>query len=258
MKRATARKPAAQTAASSVAAIIAAAPDLLDPYADPIDWGTEGGPSNGITLAPPIDWQEGDPSYIPTYALEAPAPAALALVPKRKLSLVDRLEETQSIYETLAGLDEAEIDDEARTELTAMLVDSITGTKAKIDGSCRVLSQLESSVALAKAEAARCTARAKSLQGQLERLETYLLTALQRTPDKRLEGHTSAIALRLNPAKLVIDDAGSIPIEYWRTPPPPPPPDAVPDNTAIKLALKLNPLAVAGCRLVQGERLVRS
>ena len=53
----TARKPATQTAAQ----IIAAAPDLFDPYApdddplqpDPINWSDE--VTNGISLAPSID-----------------------------------------------------------------------------------------------------------------------------------------------------------------------------------------------------------
>jgi hypothetical protein len=249
--------------ASAVLAILESAPDLLDAYAsDPIEWGTEGGPSNGITLAPPVDWHEGDPSFIPTYKLEpvaeAPAPPALALVPKR--SLIDRLEDTQAIYETLAGLDDADLDGEAREELAAMLTESVSGTKAKIDGSCWVLSQYESSIVLAQAEAARCTKRALSLAKQKENLESYLLMAIRRSGGKKLEGHTSAISMKLNPAKLVIDDEDGIPIQFWRTPEPPPPPHPlpIPDNTAIKLALKLDPAAVPGCRLVQGERLSRS
>jgi hypothetical protein len=255
---------------TSICAILSNSPDLLDPFAGPIEWRE---PTNGIEVVPPLDWHEGDPSLIPTYALEpgdrqyanlseAATPAArlvpgLAIVPKRK-SLLDHIGDTDAIYDALEGLNAEDLDEDAREELSRMLIASITGTKTKIDSMCSVLAAFEAAEAAAKVECERSAKRVKYFVSQRERLEGFGLFVLTTKGLKRIDGNTSSISVRVCPAKLVIENERLIPAEFLRWPDAPPPPPAVPDNAIIKAALKLDPGAVPGCRLVQREKLYRS
>ncbi len=179
----------------------------------------------------------------------------IALVPQRH-TLVDHMADVDAILDTLAGLDDETLTDEARDELSAMLNRAVSGTKAKIDSTARVLANLEAAEAAAKAEAARLDARAKYFSRQQERLTDYLKAVMTASNLTRLEGHTSGIALRLNPPAVVPDAsvAGPLAPEFVR--PPKPMPWEI-DKNSIKAAIGAG-REVPGFATARASRLVRS
>lgn len=174
--------------------------------------------------------------------------------PPPKKTLRDQLSDVDAIANTIEALDAEDLTDEARSELAAMLMDAIAGTKRKIDNATSALAMFEHWETAATAEATRLQLRAKRFFRRRERLEGYLVATLEASNLTKIEGETSAIALRLNPAKVVIDDATKISHEFLRYPEPPPP---EPDKTAIKAALKAK-RTVPGAHLERGKKLVRS
>jgi hypothetical protein len=182
------------------------------------------------------------------------AAAALTLVPARH-SLVEYIGDVEAIISTLDTLDDL-ADTDSIDELSRMLVDAISGTKAKIDSSCRVLASFDSAEAAAKAERDRLDARAKYFARQRERLEAYLLRALSLAGVPKMDGNTSSIAVRLNPASTVPDAtvAGPLAPEFVRPPKPSP---WEPDKTAIKGAIAAG-REVPGWSTSRAAKLVRS
>jgi Siphovirus Gp157 len=179
---------------------------------------------------------------------------ALALVPKR-FSLYEHVRDVEGIADLVEALDAAgELTPQTQEQLEHALCAAIAGTKEKIDRTTCVLAQFEAAEAAAKTERDRLDVRAKYFARQRERLEDYCMAVLTASKLPRIDGNTSSISVRKNPAKLVIDDAMEIPWEYMTLPEPPP---AEPDNAAIKAALK-NGVEVSGARLVQTSRMVRS
>ena len=163
---------------------------------------------------------------------------ALALVPRP--SFADHIAEVEYIVSLVDLLDQAEeLTPERYEELQQDLIGAIAGTKAKVDDTARALAFFEAQAAAAKAEEQRLRARREYFERQKDRLESYVLAAL---------------AARLNPPSVAIEEGADIPARFLRVPPCPAP---VPDKTAIKDALKSGE-AVPGCRLVQTERLVRT
>jgi hypothetical protein len=69
----------------------------------------------------------------------------------------------------------------------------------------------------------------------------------------RLEGNIATLTLRRNPPSVRVDDETAVPRTYFRFPVPPP----VVDKTALARDLKRG-VEIAGARLVQSNRLVRS
>lgn len=102
------------------------------------------------------------------------------------------------------------------------------------------------------AEAMR--ARAKRLRGRTAYLRQYLLTNMQAANLPRLESPELVVAIKKNPASVVVFDEAAVPAEFKRTPPPAPPPQPVPDKRLIADIIKAGG-AVPGCRLEQGFRL---
>lgn len=182
----------------------------------------------------------------------ATAPSNLTVMPKRTLR--EHLNDVDAIAETIEALDADDLDDVSRDALSEMLIKAIAGTREKIDSSTRVLAMFEHLEAAAAAEAARLAKRASGFARRRDRLETYLLAVLEASKLTKIEGNTSAITVRLNPASVVIDEGIQLAPEFLRTPPPP---AAVPDKTAIKAALTRKEY-VPGCRLERAKRLVRS
>lgn len=173
--------------------------------------------------------------------------------PPRK-TLREHISDVDTIVDTIEGLEAEDLTEEARNELTAALLDAIAGTKHKIDNATRALATWEHLETAALAEVARLQLRAKRFAARRERLEGYLVATLETSGLKKIEGETSAIAIRLCPEKVVIDDEVALPAAYWREPPMPAP---VPDKTAIKLAIAAG-REVAGAHVERGRKLVRS
>ncbi len=183
---------------------------------------------------------------------------ALSLIPKR-MSLWEHVQDVDAIADLVFALDDAgSMTPEAEEQLQHALIRANAGTKAKVDRTASVLASFEAAEAFASAEAERLAKRAATFRRSRERLTDYVLATLDASKLDKLEGDTSTLARRKNPAKVIVDDETAIPIDFLRFPDEPPPPPPVPDKAAIAKALKLDPASVPGARLVQTFRLVRS
>lgn len=96
------------------------------------------------------------------------------------------------------------------------------------------------------------TARKKAMQSRHDGLKEYLLVNMQAHNIKEINAldMTLSAKIKLNPPKLIIDDAGKIPSELYIYPEAPAP---YPDNAAIKEKLKAGEF-IDGAHLEQGER----
>lgn len=94
-------------------------------------------------------------------------------------------------------------------------------------------------------------ARRKAIERRVQGLKDYLLSAMQATGIKKIEGPYLRIGIRDNPEAVEVFDAAQVPAEFMRKPEPPP---AAPDKTAIKEAIKAGK-EVAGCKLTKSQRL---
>lgn len=92
----------------------------------------------------------------------------------------------------------------------------------------------------------------EAIQARATRLRAYLLNSLKAGGIYRFDAGDVLLARRLNPPKVVIDDASLVPAPFWRFPEPPPPEIA---KAEVKRALSADPDAVPGAHLEQSERL---
>jgi hypothetical protein len=183
------------------------------------------------------------------------ARAAIALVPPRKPSLSDRMARVAFIADTIERIvDEGEMDDATRDALSADLIAELAGTREKVDAVSATLGMFESLAAASHREMERLKARCERYQKQQARLESYVLALLTASGLDRIEGETSTLAKRLNPAAVQIEEGAQVGHEFLFYPEPPAP---RPDKTAIKKALKAGRM-IPGCALAQTARLVRS
>lgn len=130
-------------------------------------------------------------------------------------------------------------------------LESLSGAlEVKATNVAMFVRNLESLAEQIKAAEEQMAARRKAVQNRADRVREYLKMQMERTQITKIECPYFKIALRQNPAAVVIDDASIIPQEYWRVPPPPPP---MPDTKAIAEALKTQ-MAVPGAHLERGTR----
>lgn len=182
---------------------------------------------------------------------------AISLVPKR-MSLYEHVRDVEGIADLVDALDDAnELSPELSAELSEKLIGAICGTKEKVDRCAGILAMFEAAEAAAIAERARLDMRARYFARQHDRLSEYVLAVLTASKLDKIDGDTSTLARRKNPAKLVVDDENALPTEYFRWPDPLPDPPPEPDKALIKAALKRGE-EVLGVRLVTSYRLVRS
>ena len=203
--------------------------------------------------APIIDWSE----YNIAAADVPPATFGLAAVPARvppRVSLCRHIEGVEAIADTIEGLDDETLSDDAREELSAMLIDAIAGTKRKVDATANVFAMFEALEAGAKAEKERLAKREAFYARQLQRLTDYVMATMTMSSLVRLDGETSTLRLRKNPPSVVIEPGARIADEWLVYPDAPPP---RPNKAAIAQALKAG-REIAGAALVATTRLVRS
>jgi hypothetical protein len=235
-------------------AILESAPDLLDPYAPAYDaeysW-PEDQPTNGIEVAPPIDWLPGDPN--PEASM--PEASGIALVPKR-ITLRAHIEGVDAILLTIGDLDEEDLTAEEKDELSAMLISALAGTRKKVDATSGAIARLEHQLAADKAERDRLAKRVQRDERQLERLEDYVLAVLEASNLPCIQGETSTLKRQKNPASVVPDPTfcGPLAPEFIREPKPAP---WTEDKNAIKIAIKGGRI-VPGFTTASEMRLVRS
>lgn len=197
----------------------------------------------------PFGWSD---AQVAEYDAAHAAPA-LEVVPKR--SLRERIGGVDLILETIEALDDEALTDDVRDELSRQLITELAGTRAKVDATSAVLAMLEGLEAAANREIERLTIRAKRFARQQERLTDYVLATLDASQLTRIEGDTSTLARRPNPAKVEITEIAAIPREYLRHKPAPPP---EPDKTAIARDLKKERPVPGACLAPKTYRLVRS
>ena len=188
------------------------------------------------------------------FAFDMPDHAAPATPPARQ-SLRAHIDTVAAIADAIETLDDDALDADQRAEIDRELLAAIAGTRAKVDRVTGVMAMFEGIEASAIAERDRLAKRAAYYARQRERLEAYVLRVMEGASLDRIDGETSALARRKNPPSVALDAGATFAAEFMRPAPPPPP--AAPDKAAIAKALKRGD-AVAGARLTQTVRLVRT
>jgi len=135
------------------------------------------------------------------------------------------------VADTLEGLAG---DLETKSTNVAMFIRSLEGTAAQIKD----------------AEAAM-KARRQSIEARAERVREYLLTNMQACGIQKIESPWFRLAIRQNPASVVITDPGKIPNNLYIYPPEPEP---FPDKKGIKAAIEAGEV-IEGAHLERGVRL---
>lgn len=146
-------------------------------------------------------------------------------------TLTDMGVDDQTIADTLEGLEGAL---EVKAQNVAMFVRNLEST-------AEAIKKAESDMA----------ARRKALEKRADGIKGYILANMQRAGITKIECPFFQLAIRKNPASVVIDNAAEIPGEFMRQPEPPPP---SPDKKAIAEAIK-GGAHVPGAHLEQSERL---
>jgi len=176
----------------------------------------------------------------------------LAVVPKRTLR--DRISTVEFIADTIESLDDSEMTEAMREELSASLVTELAGTRAKVDSTCSVLAMWDGLEASALKEVERLKARAEKFSRMRADLERHVQCVMSASKIEKLEGDTSTLSIRKNPPAVEIDPGTELLSEYLFYPEVPAP---RPDKAKLKKALQAK-RPISGVRLVQSTRLVRS
>lgn len=101
-----------------------------------------------------------------------------------------------------------------------------------------------------EAEAAMAERR-KRLLSRVETMKSWVLREMEATGISKIDCPLFSVAVRKNPAAVVIEDERQVPADYWIDPPPP---AKVISKSLIAQALK-DGFDVPGAKLVQGKRL---
>lgn len=141
------------------------------------------------------------------------------------------------------NLDEQTIQDTLEGESTEL--------EAKIEDYGFVIRNMESFAEAMKAEESRMADRRKAQEKKVAQIKEWLLTNMQACGITKIECPAFTIAVRQNPAKVIVDNEASIPAEFMVTPPAPPP---APDKKAIAIAIKAGN-EVPGCHTEHGFRI---
>lgn len=160
-----------------------------------------------------------------------------------------KLYELANSYRALEAL---EVSEDLPAELIRDTLEGLQGDlQEKCTSVCMFSRNLEAVAESIESAAAKMLARAKVLRKRAESLDAYLLINMQATGITKVESPWFTIAVKKNPASVVIDHEGSIPEKFWRQPETPP---KVVDRKAIAAAIKSGE-EVPGCHSINGERL---
>jgi len=103
-------------------------------------------------------------------------------------------------------------------KLRAMVAEEIAATLeaelTKVDGVANYLTWLETHEEFCGREIARLAARKAKFEKRRERVEGMVIGLLREHKERRLEGHTTFLALRKNPPSVEIVNEDEIPNEY--------------------------------------------
>jgi hypothetical protein len=161
------------------------------------------------------------------------------------LTLYTLADQYQQAAERMADLDLPE-------EVVADTLEGMAGEiEVKATNVAMFVRNLEAGAEAIKEAEARMAARRKAIENRAKRIRAYLQGQMERTGITKIECPYFKLAVRDNPPAVVIDQEGSIPERFMRTPEPPPP---APDKKAIADALKAGE-EVPGAHLERGKRL---
>lgn len=162
-----------------------------------------------------------------------------------------------SVVDTLPvlidSLDMTEPGSPERAECEVDIARYLEALPQKVDGVAHVHTHMAAQVRLADAEIKRLQARKRRFENAVERMETYIMSVLDKLPvpkrgPKKLEGATATLSLCKCPPSLQITDESKIPAEYRIVIHPVPATTQV-DKAAVKQALQLG-IAVPGAELI--------
>lgn len=160
-------------------------------------------------------------------------------------SLYVLADEYREAAERLADMD---LDDQTIADTLEGLAGAL---EVKATNVAMFVRNLEATAETIKEAEAKMAARRKALENRAARVRDYLKMNMERTGIKKIECPYFKIAIRENPAAVVIDAASQIPDDYMKHPEPPPP---SPDKALIAKAIK-DGFDVPGCHLERGTRL---
>lgn len=151
-------------------------------------------------------------------------------------------ERSLSLIETEQGLIDALAEAVDSDDETALAICDawLTGAKDKRDAYARAHFLLVSQLAYCDEEMERIKAAKQKIQRGLDKLHERALFVMERTGQKRLEGHIHTLTARPTKGATVITDETLIPPEYFREKV-----TRTPDKTAIRAAIELG-IAVPG------------
>jgi hypothetical protein len=151
-------------------------------------------------------------------------------------------------YRELESLSAEDIDEQTLTDTLAGLGGEITEKATNVAYYCQNLESFADQVTEA---AQKMLARAVRLRKRSQAVRDYLLQNMKGAGIEKITAPEFTIAIRKNPAAVMIFDDASVPAEFMVQPPAPPP---RPDKIALKAALKAG-RTIEGVWLEQAERL---
>lgn len=164
------------------------------------------------------------------------------------LTLYQISAEYRSAADTLAELDMDE-------QTVADTLESISGDlTVKAQNVAFVIRNLEAAAEQIGVAVEHMNARAQAIEKRADRVREYLLMNMQMAGVQKIECPYFKLAIRENPAKVIVDDEKQVPMQYFTDPAPPPPPTPKLDKKLIKKAID-DGFDVPGCRLERGKRL---
>lgn len=131
-------------------------------------------------------------------------------------------------------------------------LESLSGDlEAKATNTIMLVRNLEATAEQIKAAEKQMAERRKAFENRAARIRQYVMDTMIFAGIQKIECPLFKIALRDNPASVVIDDEKQIPAQYMTDPVPPAP---QPDKKLIAQAIK-DGFEVAGAHLERGQRL---
>ncbi|MDY0291592.1 MAG: siphovirus Gp157 family protein [Desulfuromonadaceae bacterium] len=151
---------------------------------------------------------------------------------------------TEELLEAATGGDELE-EQELHQRLNALAMDF----SEKSENIIKAVRNLEAFATGCGSEAERLTRQKRATENRVKWLKNYLRTNMAELGLKRLEAGTFKVAIQKNPARVVIDDPGQIPMEYAEEVT-----ELRIDKSALKSALQEGQ-QIPGVHIEQGESL---
>lgn len=84
--------------------------------------------------------------------------------------------------------------------------------KQKIDGCAAIICEWQHHIDMAKDEAARLTAMAKTYENKIETLKGYMLRCMEATGDRKIEGDRFNVSIRAGRERCIVDEANVTPV----------------------------------------------